>query len=932
MKNPVIISSHSLRCRQVLLCASFLALTGLMLPQAAQAQSNFGSVAVGSSATTAVTLTFPNAATLGSIAVVTQGAPNLDFTNGGGGTCAVGKTYSMNSTCTVSVAFAPIAPGLRRGAVVLSDNSGNVLATVPVFGDGTGPQITFQPGARINVGSGIEYPAGVAADAFGNLFVTGYFNGLVYEILADGDYTTVKNIDAGVNNPQGVAVDGSGNLFVIGDGRLNEILIVGGYSDVRLIAEETDNYMGVAIDGGGNVFFAGGSSPSGELTEYLASSGYERETEVGSGFSIPEGIAVDASGNIFVADNGSNAVYEIPASDYTTVKELASGFNGPVGVAVDASGNIYVADSGNNAVKEILAVNGSIPSSPTIKTLGSGFNDPWGVAVDGSGNVFVGDTETHSTVKLDFADPPSLNFPTPTRAGSTDTKDGPQTLSVANIGNQPLIFTTPGTGGNPTYPASFPANSGDSILCNTDNPVGPGASCDISMNFKPIGAGANSGNVVLTDNNLNQTNAVQTIALGGNATGAPTITWATPAAITYGTPLSAAQLDASASVAGTFAYSPSAGAVLPGGLDTLTVTFTPTDTTDYLSATANAQLTVNQASQTVSFPAPASQRKGTDANLSASSTSGLTVGFTSLTPAVCTVSGAWASFVATGSCTIQASQAGNIDYLAAAPVSQTFSVGSSTETTHQTVSFTPISSQIAATTANLAATASSGLPVSFQSATPSVCTVSGTTVSLIAYGFCTIQAWQGGNSQYYAAPLVSQQFGVAHARQSINFPKIANQAAATTLNLSATASSGLPVIFTSTTPSVCTVSGSNAALVSYGFCEITASQAGDNLSGGSEYFPVKATQKFGVAHASQSISFPSVPDQTVGTSLGLGATASSGLPVSYLSETPSICTVSGATASFVAPGICIIQAMQWGNSEYLGALPVRQKNGVDGAQ
>ena len=66
----------------------------------------------------------------------------------------------------------------------------------------------------------------------------------------------------------------------------------------------------------------------------------------------------------------------------------------------------------------------------------------------------------------------------------------------------------------------------------------------------------------------------------------PTITWATPAAITYGTALSATQLNASSTVAGTFVYTPAAGAVLTAGPQTLSVTFTPTDSTDYTTATA----------------------------------------------------------------------------------------------------------------------------------------------------------------------------------------------------------------------------------------------------------------------------------------------------------------------------------------------------------
>jgi hypothetical protein len=76
----------------------------------------------------------------------------------------------------------------------------------------------------------------------------------------------------------------------------------------------------------------------------------------------------------------------------------------------------------------------------------------------------------------------------------------------------------------------------------------------------------------------------------------PTLTWSTPAPITYGTPLSAAQLDAtSGGVAGTFAYSPTFGAVLGAGIHVLSVTFTPTDSVDYNNQTASVNLTVNQA-------------------------------------------------------------------------------------------------------------------------------------------------------------------------------------------------------------------------------------------------------------------------------------------------------------------------------------------------
>jgi len=91
----------------------------------------------------------------------------------------------------------------------------------------------------------------------------------------------------------------------------------------------------------------------------------------------------------------------------------------------------------------------------------------------------------------------------------------------------------------------------------------------------------------------------------------PTITWNTPAAITYGTPLSTTQQNATASIAGTYSYSPQPGTVLTAGSQTLTVTFTPTDTTDYNTATKFVTLTVNKATPTITWATPAAVTVGT---------------------------------------------------------------------------------------------------------------------------------------------------------------------------------------------------------------------------------------------------------------------------------------------------------------------------------
>ena len=73
---------------------------------------------------------------------------------------------------------------------------------------------------------------------------------------------------------------------------------------------------------------------------------------------------------------------------------------------------------------------------------------------------------------------------------------------------------------------------------------------------------------------------------------APSIAWAAPGPIVYGTALGSGQLDASANVPGTFSYTPAAGTILGAGSHTLSVTFTPSDTIDYTTATATTTITV----------------------------------------------------------------------------------------------------------------------------------------------------------------------------------------------------------------------------------------------------------------------------------------------------------------------------------------------------
>ncbi len=297
--------------------------------------------------------------------------------------------------------------------------------------------------------------------------------------------------------------------------------------------------------------------------------------------------------------------------------------------------------------------------------------------------------------------------------------------------------------------------------------------------------------------------------------------------------------------------------------------------------------------------------------------------FTSLTSGICSVSGTTASLLAAGTCTIQASQAGNANFAAATPVSQSFTVKGL-----QAIGFSPIPSINAYGSVVLTASSTSGLPIGYISMTPGTCVIddTGTTVIAESAGICTIRASQPGNGNFEPAPTVSQSFTILLAPTVTSFNAIQSQPAGTSIPLSAvpitppffdSLPTGQAVTFSSMTPGVCTVSGSTASLLAIGLCTIQASAVATTFFASST-----AMQSFTVTQGSQTITFNAIQAQPVGTSLQLTASASSGLPVSYISETTGICTISGTTAIMANTGYCGIVASQTGSPSFTAARSV----------
>ncbi|RZS87386.1 putative repeat protein (TIGR02543 family) [Motilibacter rhizosphaerae] len=173
--------------------------------------------------------------------------------------------------------------------------------------------------------------------------------------------------------------------------------------------------------------------------------------------------------------------------------------------------------------------------------------------------------------------------------------------------------------------------------------------------------------------------------------------------------------------------------------------------------------------QAITFAAPPSTATGRAFASGAVASSGLPVTLTSSTNGICTASGSTITTIATGTCTVQADQAGSASYATAVPVTRSFQVVAPVA---QTVTFTQPTDKVLTTGPLLfasGATASSGLPVTLTSLTPAVCSTSAQAISADAAGTCTVQASQAGDATRTAATPVSRSFAVTATTWTVTY-------------------------------------------------------------------------------------------------------------------------------------------------------------------
>jgi sugar lactone lactonase YvrE len=315
--------------------------------------------------------------------------------------------------------------------------SNNIIATVA--GGGVGDR-----GAATR--ATLNGPSGLAVDASGNLFIADYGNNRIREVSTNGIITTVAGngglghsgnggsaISATLFYPAVVAVDLFGNLFIDDGGNYvrkvstNGMIttVAGGGAASVVNGERATNATlssigGLAVDASGSLFIADSGtncicevSADGIITIVAGNRtlGYSGDggPAVNAELHNPKGLAFDASGNLFIADTGNNVIRKMdPSGNITTVAgNGTSGYAGdglaatnaalnqPSGVAVDPIGNLFIADSFNAVVREI-GTNGIITTFVKLNDYSSYSS----VAVDAFGSVFIAEAAGNVIVKV----------------------------------------------------------------------------------------------------------------------------------------------------------------------------------------------------------------------------------------------------------------------------------------------------------------------------------------------------------------------------------------------------------------------------------------------------------------------------------------------------------------------------------------------------
>jgi hypothetical protein len=354
------------------------------------------------------------------------------------------------------------------------------------------------------------------------------------------------------------------------------------------------------------------------------------------------------------------------------------------------------------------------------------------------------------------------------------------------------------------------------------------------------------------------------------------------------------------------------------------------DTNYNIAAQVTQSVTINKATQTISFGAQTSPRTyssgGTFAISPVATTpSSSSIVYSSTTTGVCTVAGSTVTIVTAGTCTIAANAAADTNYNIAAQVTQSVTINKATQTISFGAQTSPRTYSSGGTFAiSPVATTPSSSSVVYSSTTTGVCTVAGSTVTIVTAGTCTIAANAAADTNYNIAAQVTQSVTINKATQTISFgaqtsPRTYSSGGTFAISPVATTPSSSSIVYSSTTTGVCTVAGSTVTIVTAGTCTIAANAAADT----NYNVAAQVTKSIVINQASQTITVGTAAPASAayGATFPVAATSTSGLTVAI--TVAGGCSISTGTVTIINMGIsCTVYYNQAGNTNYSAASQV----------
>jgi len=579
-------------------------------------------------------------------------------------------TWSASSDSGTGVDHYDISWGLDSGGdnpTYTSDTNSWTAPTITVQGtyyiyvraeDGAGNQSQWTEPNRFGYG-GVGLPS-VTTSSAGSIGVT---SATLYGVVNPNSATTTVYFDYGTTSSYGTVVTLPGTLSGSSPSNVSTSL-------TGLAANTTYHYRARATNSAGTGYgsdlsFTTSNNPS---TTTITSDGTD-PSDLNTAYTVS--VTVTGSGTptgTVSVNDGSGATCTITLAAGSGTCNLTSTTAGAKTITASYSGDGSNASSSDTEAHTVNKGNPSVTTWPTASSISYGqtlaSSTLSGGAVTPAGTFAF--TTPGTTPDVGTA-PQSVTF-TPTDTTNYNTATGSADVTVTKA--DPTVTSWP-TASDIVY--------GDTLADSTLT----GGSASVAGSFAfttpatTPGVGTTGQSVTFTPTDTTHYNLRDgTVNVTVNKADA-TITWPSSAsAITYGQALSASTLsgDGSAVPTGTFAWT-SPTTVPDAGTYTASVTFTPDDTTNYNTETNTINVTVNKASQTISFTSanPSPVTSGNTYTPTATASSGLTV--TIGATGDCTIATGTVTFTTPGgSCTVTADQAGDSNYLAATQVTQVIAI------------------------------------------------------------------------------------------------------------------------------------------------------------------------------------------------------------------------------------------------------------------